>query len=110
VQIVVCNVSNRIKEGTGIGKYLETASDEEKRKWVEENVEVQRKDLLQARHQIPRLRQNSLREYFDYFAVISQLCSLSCNISRFSNRSMLMIDFGYGYTHYDGDLARYHFA
>jgi hypothetical protein len=55
--IVVCNVSNRIKEGTGIGKYLETASDEEKLKWVEENVEVQRKDLLQARHQIPRLRQ-----------------------------------------------------
>ncbi|CAM0139356.1 unnamed protein product [Umbelopsis sp. WA50703] len=64
----------------GIGKYLETASDEEKLKWVEENVEVQRKDLLQARHQIPRLRQNSLREYFDYFATLDMAIRIMMEI------------------------------
>ncbi|KAJ2955594.1 hypothetical protein NQZ79_g8434 [Umbelopsis isabellina] len=70
------------REGTEMDKHLETASNEEKMKWLEEYVEAQRQDLQQAKHQILLFRQNTLREYSDYMATLDSTMRLMIEIFR----------------------------
>lgn len=92
-------------------KHLETASNEEKMKWLEEYVEAQRQDLQQAKHQILLFRQNTLREYSDYMAVSSlNVLLLLGKLADLSDKSVLVLDLGFDSASDDRNLSRYYFA